>query len=77
MTRKDAEKHLAHLARRRERYAVLKAARTPREPVQLALFEAPAPRKPTAQEREAMEREAKNIGRDWIRKIQSIFKEEV
>lgn len=78
ITKKEAEKHLERLARRRALYAARKgaAAQTPREPVQLPLFATPEPRKPTAQEREAMEREAKNIGRSWIRKIRSILKED-
>ena len=76
ITREKAEKHLAHLAKRREQYAERKAfARTPREPVQLVLFAKPVPRKPTPAELEAMEQDAKNIGRVWIRKIRAQMEE--
>lgn len=52
MTRKQAEAHLARLARRRERYAAKKKEKKPvvagaQTPRQLALFEPPAPRTPT------------------------------
>jgi hypothetical protein len=75
ITRKDAEAHLAHLARRRARYAARKAAPTPREPEQLPLFAKPEPSKPTPEEREAIEREAKNIGRAWITRIKEGFRD--
>lgn len=72
ITREAAEAHLAHLARRRERYAAKKAARTPRrEPEQLTLFAAPVPRKPTPQEQEQIDLENRNIGRAWIAKIRA------
>ena len=135
MTKKQAEAHLAHLARRRARYAERKKQRAMktvswddefngRQPEVIAAFQhavapsgmvfvddpdahgkivdtgvlliapevAPTPRAPeqlalpfenriaqirpmTPQAREEMEREAKNIGREWIRKIRSIFEE--
>ena len=71
ITKKDAEKHLARLARRRARYAERKqrVAATPREPVQLALFAAPAPRKPTTREQAEIDLEQQNLGRAWIKQI--------
>lgn len=74
MTRKEAEKHLERLARRRERYAERKkVARTPREPEQLALpFENRLTlRLMTPEAKAEMERDAKNIGRAWIKKIRA------
>ena len=73
MTRKDAERHLAHLARRRERYAEKQAAGTPREPIQLDLFQLPlTERRPlTERDRAAIRREVRNlsVGRAWARRI--------
>jgi hypothetical protein len=71
MTKKQAERHLAHLARRREQYAAKKAARTPRKAEQLALFAVPAARVPTKKERAEIDQEAKNLGRAWIKKIRA------
>lgn len=68
MTRKDAENHLAYLARRRERYAARKKAQN-KEPEQLALFTAGPPRKPTSAERREMTIEERNLGRAWLKKI--------
>lgn len=72
MTKKQAEAHLAKLARRRARYAEKKkVAPTPREPVQLALA-LPEPRvlRPmTPEARREIDLETRNIGRAWIAQI--------
>ena len=76
MTKKQAEAHLAKLARRRARYAERKkqkqVAPTPRAPEQMALpFENRIaqlrPMTPEAQRE--IDLESRNIGREWIRKI--------
>ena len=68
ITRQKAEAHLAYLARRRERYAERKKQAVT-EPEQLALFAAPAPRKPTKEEKAHIKQERINIGRAWIARI--------
>jgi hypothetical protein len=70
MTKKQAEAHLAKLARRRVRYAERKAARTPREPVQLALaLPEPLVLRPMTPEAREIDLETRNIGRAWIAQI--------
>lgn len=72
ITKKDAEAHLAHLARRRARYAERKkAARTPRQPEQLSLV-LPEPRvlRPmTPEAQREIDLNLKSLGRAWIAKI--------
>jgi hypothetical protein len=73
MTKKQAEAHLAKLARRREQYAAQKkkVAPTPREPVQLALA-LPEPRvlRPmTSEAQREIDLETRNLGRAWIAQI--------
>ncbi len=73
ITKKDAEKHLEKLARRRARYAERKkkVAATPRAPEQLTLFPMP-PRAfvmTTAKEQAEFDLKQRNLGREWIKQI--------
>jgi hypothetical protein len=77
MTRKDAERHLDHLARRRARYATRREARTPR---QLELFPLTPKVTPplTEKQRAAIRREVRNlaVGHEWARQIrETVFGE--
>lgn len=75
MTKKQAEAHLAKLARRRARYAERKkqkqVAPTPRAPEQLPLFVIPSGHatRITREQQNEIRQDARNLGRAWIAQI--------
>lgn len=80
ITRASAEAHLAHLAKRREKYAEKKKKERalPARGTQLVLFPAAPARKPTAREQREINRELAHAWIDvraWRARIHDLFKE--